>query len=419
MIAQSYYYTLFKTGRWNHPDWLHYAAFDHPPLPKYCFGLSLDLAGLPTPASIEPWQNWMRGDFSPPSDPRVLYWARVPSALFGVGGAIAVYFVGLQLHSRLVGTVASLLCVLDPLYLTHARRAMSDSFCECMVIVSVALAIWGCKLVWEPHVQPRRWLALVLLSSVSCGLAALAKLNGGIATVVTLGILVSSCLLRIMRWLTSRGAGYRAPNPLVPLVAAAAIGLCSFLVFVVLNPFMTAQPTLPERASSDSKNLARMGILTRALFLVQFRRGWTVDALNNPAFEKDWLLTSMDRLRMTLWEGFGRFSPLGPRDILTVEPRPDHERFSDYDRASSLLWFPLVLGGMVLCVQIGWVQFRSGAAPVAWSVLVYFFVVLCMVVGMIPLNWDRYYLPIQAPAALLVALLAARIKEWVGRRNLM
>src|SRR5262245_5575162 len=142
MIGQSYYYTLLKSGQWQHPDWLHYAAYDHPPLPKYFFGLSLDLAGLPIPATLDRWMRWIRGDFSPPADPRVLFWARVPSVLFGAVGAAALYAIGLQLHSRLVGLLAAALITFNPLYLTHARRAMSDSFAECLVAVSVAVALW-------------------------------------------------------------------------------------------------------------------------------------------------------------------------------------------------------------------------------------------------------------------------------------
>src|SRR5262245_4123569 len=148
MIAQSYYYSLIKAGEWNHPDWLHYAAYDHPPLPKYFFGLSLDVAGLPVPATLDRWMRWMGFepsvgggwvrsqsgcDFSAPSNPRVLHWARVPSALFGAAGAAALFAIGLQLHSRLAGFIAAALLTFNPLYLTHARRAMSDSFAECLV----------------------------------------------------------------------------------------------------------------------------------------------------------------------------------------------------------------------------------------------------------------------------------------------
>ena len=418
MIAQSYYWTLFKTGQRNHPDWLHYAAYDHPPLPKYMFGLFLDLAGLPTPTSIVPWMNWMRGDFSPPSDPRVLFWARVPSALFGIGGVVAAYFIGLQLHTRLTGVMAALLLLANPLYLTHARRAMSDSFTECLFIAAVAVALWGSKEVWRPRIRRGSWMVFISAESLLCGLAALAKLNGGVATVIVMSVLLGNWLLALtaheglaeLSWL-------RSPRRMsIPPLAALAIGMGSFLVFVALNPFLTARPESATLASR-SRSLAEMGVLARARYLVEFRRDWARDALNNKIFEKDWLKTNRERLRMTLWEGFGRFSPLGPRDIRTVEPRPESESFIEYRRWSSLVWMPLVLWGFLLTLTDGWRQWREGYAPLAWCLLLYVAATMAIVVFMIPLNWDRYYLPIQAPAALLVSYGITRIWGRVPSRT--
>lgn len=404
MIAQSYYWTLFKSGQCNHPDWLHYAAYDHPPLPKYMFGLFLDLAGLPTPTSITPWMNWIRGDFSQPSDPRVLFWARVPAALFGVGGIVAVYLAGLQLHSRLTGMLAALLLLVNPLYLTHARRAMSDSFTECLVIASVAVALWGSKEIWQPRLRRGRWIVFVAAESVLCGLAALAKLNGGVATVIVLGVLLGCWLLARTARVQPVGSNWLpAPRMMwIPPLAAMVVGMGSFLVFVALNPFLTARPG-PATLSPQSRALAEMGVFARARYLVAFRRDWTRDALNNVIFEKDWLRTTPERLRMTLWEGFGRFSPLGPRGIRTVEPRPDAERFIEYRRWCSLVWMPFVLWGVLLSLMDGWRSWRAGHTPLAWCLLLYVAATMSFVAFMIPLNWDRYYLPVQAPAALLAA----------------
>ncbi|MBI3463654.1 MAG: hypothetical protein HY000_11440 [Planctomycetes bacterium] len=239
MIAQSYYYTLFKSGRWNHPDWLHYAAFDHPPLPKYFFGLSLELAGKRVPQSIEWWMNWSGyvwengqwvrskgGDFRPPEDPGVLYWARVPAAVFGVGGVLAAFFVGLQMRGRLVGILAAMLLLANPLYFTHARRAMSDSFAECLVIGSVAVGLWGGRELWAAKFCRWRWVVFMVAEAVLCGLAALAKLNGGVAAVMALGLIVSGWLLATWGRLRAvHGQSVERPNGrnllAGPVVAAA------------------------------------------------------------------------------------------------------------------------------------------------------------------------------------------------------
>ncbi len=417
MIAQSYYYTLVKRGQWDHPDWFHYAAYDHPPLPKYMFGLSLDLAGFEPPENLDRWMEWQGyerndagqwvpsekgGDFSPPGED-VLYSARVPSAIFGVGGALAVFFIGLQLRGRFLGMIATVLVVANPLYLTHARRAMSDSFAECMVLASVAIGFWGVRLVWSNKLHWRQWLAFVLSASTACGLAALAKLNGGIAAVVVLAMLGVNWILSV-RTRSRRPLAPdrpRAANLALGAIALPAVGAGSFALFVLLNPFMTASPRLAADAPKEVQKLATSGLIARAKFLVQFRREWTEQALANAAFRMDWLRTPRDRLQMTVWEGFGRYSVLGPRDIKTHVPRPDAERFSEYRRWTCVVWLPLFLWGVWWSGRVGWQEFRAGRPPLAWCLLLYTTAALATI-ALIPLNWNRYYLPIQPAASLVV-----------------
>jgi hypothetical protein len=331
---------------------------------------------------------------------------------------VAAYSIGLQLHTRFTGVFAAVLLLVNPLYLTHARRAMSDSFTECLVIAAVAVAMWASREVWRPRIRRGPWIVFVVAESVLCGLAALAKLNGGVATVIVMGMLLGSWLLARavsvqpaeLNWLPAPRLMWIAP------LSALVVGMGSFLVFVALNPLLTARSG-PATLSPQSRAIAEMGVFARARYLVHFRRDWTRDALNNRSFEKDWLRTTRDRLRMTLWEGFGRFSPLGPRDIRTVEPRPDAESFIEYRRWSSLVWMPVVLWGLLLSLMDGWRSWRAGHAPIVWLLLLYVAATLAIVVFMIPLNWDRYYLPIQAPAALLVAYGLTRVWSGVSSRT--
>ena len=46
---------------------------------------------------------------------------------------------------------------------------------------------------------------------------------------------------------------------------------------------------------------------------------------------------------------------------------------------------------------------EAGEPPTAWAVLVHFAVAFAVVTLYLPMAWDRYLLPIQAPAALLAA----------------
>jgi hypothetical protein len=172
---------------------------------------------------------------------------------------------------------------------------------------------------------------------------------------------------------------------------------------------MTAQPELPDSAPGQVRELKAMGVLARARFLVQFRQEWSKDALANEHFRKDRLATLPDRARMTIWEGFGRFSPFGPRDIRTKEPRPEAERFTEYHRVSAIIWLPLVSWGILFSCWHGWQAMLHGEPPLVWGLLLYMAASVAIVTFMIPLNWDRYYLPLQAPASLLVAIGVASV----------
>jgi 4-amino-4-deoxy-L-arabinose transferase-like glycosyltransferase len=302
---------------------------------------------------------------------------------------------------------------------------------------------------------------LTASESLLCGLATLSKLNGGIAAPIVVSVLVLGTWLAGRRSRTTESnRRLDGRNLMAGPVVALAIGAGSFLVFLGLNPFLTARPALPSEASSELRELAASGPIGRTRFLLDFRRGWARDARQNAAFQKDWLPTMTDRLRMTVWEGFGRFSTLGPREIRTITikdfdtnerdgrlrpnelpewirgrfNRIDTDRdgtvdkdelaeFLDgapplylYGRSASLIWLPLVLLGVAWSARAGWSRYRAGGPPHPWVMLLYTVAVVAVVVLLIPLNWDRYYLPMQPCAALLVPCGIAATLRWVGGR---
>ena len=85
-----------------------------------------------------------------------------------------------------------------------------------------------------------------------------------------------------------------------------------------------------------------------------------------------------------------------------------------------MFWWPLVLVGIFQTFQLGRQQLREGTPPSAFALLIWAFVSWAVVAVYIPLAWDRYLLPIQAPNALLVAVggveaLAAMAREGGAR----
>jgi hypothetical protein len=55
--------------------------------------------------------------------------------------------------------------------------------------------------------------------------------------------------------------------------------------------------------------------------------------------------------------------------------------------------------------------------PTAWALAVWAGLAMAVVTAYLPMAWDRYQLPIQAPATLLAAVALATGWEWSRRRS--
>ena len=236
----------------------------------------------------------------------------------------------------------------------------------------------------------------MIVAGCSAGLSILAKFNGVLAILSPgrldgPGALCSRTADRPRRLALSAGLGG---------AIVAAVG-----TFVVFNPFMTAHPGGPLPA--DMQAIAEMGIGDRFLFLVDHRR--EVSRGQQRMFPHNAIQTWAERARVVAVQGFGRFGPLGPRKSdSTVR----------YDLAQdwgALVWLPLVAAGLVWSIVMGRRQLAEGEPPAAWALALWACLALAAVVGYLPMAWDRYELPIQAPAALLAALPLASV--WLAFRE--
>lgn len=410
MFAQSYYWRLYSAGDWHHPHWVLYPAFDHPPLSKYLFGLSLDLAGLAVPQDLGPWVTWMGGDFFS-HDSRQIATCRIPTAIFGAGGVMFAYVVGRLLQGRTTGILAASLLLACPLYYTHARRAMGDVMTEASTLATIALALAAVRLASRNASVVRVVVTLAGLS-VAAALAPLAKLNGAMAPVfveLALGLVFFLAL-------TLRKGAVRV------LLVLVLVPPLSFGLFTFLNPTLFARPS--ERAietdpygmlavwRTEEPDLLRQGPVRRALYLVKFRaRAMREGAQNFPA---DQLKTPLERLYALWFEGCGRYSPLAWR---LLEQRSDRGRkytVVEYTTVGIVpwLWGPLVLVGVLSCFTAGREAVSRGELPAEWVMFVYAGGVIAVLGLTVPLRWDRYFLPLQTVAVVVVPFGVFRVVRW-------
>lgn len=391
-ITQSYYSDLFFKGRLHDPAWLDYPALDLQPLPKYFIGISLRRAGVRLPAARDAYR-WYGNSHTKYGPPLALTAARLPFIATGVLGCLALYIAGVLVGGRWVGAIGAALLLINPLYRLHAHRAMSDVPCEAFLIAALGLALWACHRILSCRAIGRGLVAFAA-AGVFSGLAIVCKFNGFLAPMI------------IAAWC---GLGLLIPRldarARLALAGGAALTiLMALATFLALNPSLTARPYGPM--SDELAARAHQGPFWRFRKMIAIRL--EISRGQQERFPHNALRTLAERLPVFAVQGFGRFGPLGPREsdsVIRYDLRQDW---------GLVLWWPLVMVGFVRALRMGRRQLNDGAPPTALALLIWAAMAWAVVAVYIPMAWDRYLMPIQAPNALLAAV---AVVGWGGRER--
>jgi 4-amino-4-deoxy-L-arabinose transferase-like glycosyltransferase len=400
-VSQSYFAALLD--RPDDPRWLEYPAYDLPPLPKYLIATALWAGGQPIPGWGE-MVKWYGDTSSRSGDHVMLAQARWPSVLLGAAGCLALMAIGTLCLDRRVGVLAAVLLAVNPLYATHARRAMSDVPTEAFTLLACAAALWGWTRLdsnWRTQ-----WASLIAIvgSGALAGLAVLSKLSGGLAVMILLGW--TGLFLAIGG---GRGATSVSSRRVLRGLAAALSMVLAYRVFLALNPFLTAHPR--GQPNPAARSLIEKGIIGRTFFLLEHRSD--VSKRGQEAFPNDATRSLADKTAAVAVQGFGRFGLLGRKLPVPAERRRDPERqlwdhdstvrFDPRQDLGAVVWLPLVLTGACVVFRRGRQQHAWGEPPAAWALLLQWAITLATVAAFLPLAWDRYYLPLQASSSLLAS----------------
>src|SRR5262249_48940292 len=157
------------------------------------------------------------------------------------------------------------------------------------------------------------------------------------------------------------------------------------MVFLSLNPVLTARPD-----GSFTGNIAELvadGPWRRFRTMIEVRLRVSRD--QQGIFPHNALTTRAERLKVFAVQGFGRYGPLGPSKSDTTV------RFDSAQDWGLVLWWPVVLLGVVQTVRLGWQQLAERRPPTAFALLIWAAVAWAVVALYLPMAWDRYLLPIQ------------------------
>ena len=340
-ITQSYQADLIFSGRLNDRAWLEELGYDLVPLPKLWINLAFRAAGIPRPSpwNAVPWYDDTSHRWGAEYE---LIVARLPSVVLGAVGCVAIFAIGTLLRDRQTGAIAAFLLAINPLYSLHAHRAMSEASCEAFMLIGLALALRGWKsLLTRGPIDS----SLLLLPAAGCsaGLSILSKFTGILLLFTLIGWTCLAIALPRIPWAAK-----------LCLCAGTGIAVVSaWLLFVALNPFMTAHPAgqLPPELGA----IAEMNTLQRFRLLVEHRRRTSRN--QQVGFQHNALHSLADRAAVVLVQGFGRFGPLGPRKSDSTR------RYDVHQDWGALLWVPLVLTGAATAVRLGNQQRRQSQAP--------------------------------------------------------
>jgi 4-amino-4-deoxy-L-arabinose transferase-like glycosyltransferase len=391
-VAQAFYGDLVLEGRWNDPAWLDLPAIDQPPLAKYLVGLALRVAGYrrPSPAAAVAWQREYNLRPVPPEQlyvprfatPEMHDVARWPTTVFGAVGCVAVFGLGTLAWDRRVGLAAAALLAINPLYRQQAHRALNDVPSEALALASCAVMLWAWRRFLSGRSGAGAWAAAVG-AGVLGGVAVLTKLTGLMVLIQVAAWVLLALVLRQFA-LVRRAA---------VAVAALVFAATTVAVFIVGNPTLTAHPTAPLDPAQQA--IAREGLAGRFRAITRHRTHmWELQQ----GFYPHYAVKSLgEKVGLTLAQGFGRFSPMGPAH--------SHQPvlYDWVQDKSAVVWIPWVALGAMATAFSGRRQLRAGDPPAAWSVVVAAAITLGCVALFLPMAWDRYFLPIQSWNSLLAA----------------
>lgn len=378
--SQSYFFSLFLNGDRHSALWLEYPAADLRPIPKYMIALAIQSAGYPLTHRDDAWA-WYGETSTRFEPPGALTAARIPFVVVGALGCLAIYGLGALASGKSIGAIAALLLAVNPLYRLHSRRAMSDVPCEAFMLLALFFILYAWKRILEARLNPATWL-LAISAGLAAALSVLSKLSG----LLTLLTMTAWAILALVV-----PVPFTRKFALIPatLLAAAAFALAC----LALDPFLTAHST--RTLSSPQSKLNNKSFLERLKLLKDQRLIVSMGQQN--VFKHNAVTTPLAKIAVVAIQGFGRFGPLGP-------PHSDStRRFDPAQDWGLLLWTPLVAAGALLTWRNGRSQLTQNLPPASWAILLHFTIALVVVTAYIPMAWDRYLLPIQAPASLLAA----------------
>lgn len=385
---------------------------------KLTIGFAWDMAGYTVADLNQPWYWGMADEYAwntahgglPGDD--LLHTARLPSTLFtALSVMIVAGIAGLITRQHTAACIAALIYATTPAVLVNGRRAMMEGSFLC----SSALVIL-CALLLSQATTARRRLLWGMLLGVASGLALASKHTAGLTVVVAFGAVAMGPITKPSPFqrgrvplplsLRERGLGgegqteihHIQPTSLIStwsiLVLAALIAV---IVFLALNP---AWWTDPLRAVD---------------FVLDHRRALLDQQVAGAQATGDDHANVGERIATLIRESVGaraQYYEVPYWEDFIGDDIHEYESSGLAGRADSVIWqiiLMIALGAGIVTLALRWRD------PAYWIGLIWLVGTAAGLFSLIPLDWQRYYMPLYAPVAVTGGIGAARVCAWLFR----
>jgi 4-amino-4-deoxy-L-arabinose transferase-like glycosyltransferase len=352
-------------------------------LSKMTIGLAWDLVGLTVNDLNGPWfwgvpdewaWNVAHGDL--PGE-HLLHVARTPSALFTALSVWAVFGIARWVTSaRPAAYAASAIYATSPAVLLNGRRAMMEGALLLFTALAVLAVLWVVSEQGRKPLRRRALLTRTALFGVVGGLA-LASKHTAVITVAAL------CAAMATEPLVRRGG--TLPN-WRRVLRWMGLGGVMLVVFLALNPAWWSDPLkMPGRVLDQRRSLLDSQIQgAKAAGQYYASVGDRLVGLVNQAF-----LAGPQFYEAPYWEAY-------------VGDQAARYRVSGLaGRGGGLALGVLLAAASVLGLIVLVRRWRGG---LAWVILVWAGVTALALLILTPFEWQRYYLLLQAPLAVIAGI---------------
>jgi 4-amino-4-deoxy-L-arabinose transferase-like glycosyltransferase len=366
---------------------------------KMAIGIAWDIAGFTVNDLNEQWVwdaswDWNISDGHMPGK-RLLDAARLPSALLLAVSAWALFGIArLVTHSRIATYATTAIYATTPAVLINGRRAMFEGAMLGFTLLAVLAAALLVREQGNPAKQRRKLVLWSAVFGVLGGFAVASKHTAVIAIgAASLAIATDPLIWLGTGSLRQRLRGYNGRR----LARFVLIAVLVVLVFLALNPAWWSDPLgMPERVLTARRALLRGQVQSFSGYDSLDAR---FDGMINSAF-----FARPQYYEVAHWQ-HNIADQIAFYDGLWYAGRPGGPVWG-------VLLIALFAAGLIALIS----RWREDAV---WLALFWLVITTAVLLASVPLDWDRYYLALQPPLALVAgtgaAWLWARIAHFMNR----